>query len=375
MVSIESNPFRLGFGLMRLPKLEDGTIDVEQTKTMVDMFIEAGGTYFDTAYVYEGSEEAAKKALVERYPRDSYTLATKLMISGDKFTPETAKQEFYTSLERSGAGYFDYYLLHALQRTNVDKYENFGIWDFVKEQKEKGLIKHIGFSFHADPELLEDLLKKHPETEFVQLQINYADWENPGVASRRNLEICKAYGKPVVVMEPVKGGILADPIPAVKEIFDREGSYSYPGWALKFVAEKDGLLAVLSGMSNIAQMEDNLSVFRDFKPFTEHEEQVIKEAQAALDAYKSIPCTACHYCTEGCPMEIPIPEIFNVENRREGSPGFRTQREYKIVTMGKGKASDCIKCGQCENVCPQHLPVIELLEKCSSIETIFNPFA
>ena len=361
---------KLGFGLMRLPRLEDGSIDVPQVSEMVDLFMEAGGTYFDTAFAYQGSEEAIRKALVERYPRDSYTLASKLIIQpGSTISVEEAKQETMTSLERSGAGYFDYYLVHAIQRGNWQKYEEYGIWDYVKELKEKGLIKHYGFSFHADPELLVELLERHPDAEFVQLQINYADWENPGVASRRNWEICKQYGKPVTVMEPVKGGILADPIDTVKEILKAaDPDASYASWALRFVASKDNMLAVLSGMSSLEQMKDNLSFMKDFKPLTEEEEKVIAKAQEALDNDKSIPCTACHYCTKGCPMNIPIPEIFNVENRKKGSPEFRVRREYLIVTMDKGKASDCIQCGQCENACPQHLPIISLLEQMRVLE-------
>jgi hypothetical protein len=360
---------KLGFGLMRLPKNEDGSIDVPQTSQMVDMFIEAGGTYFDTAFAYPGSEEAIRQALVERYPRDSYTLATKCMVPPEGVDEAAAKQEIYTSLERSGAGYFDYYLVHAIQRSNYKKYEEYGIWEYVRELKEKGLIRHYGFSFHADPELLEELLTKHPDAEFVQLQINYADWENPGVNSRLNWEICKKHGKPVVVMEPVKGGILADPIDSVKAIFDRENNgMSYSSWAIRFVAGKENLLAVLSGMSNIQQMEDNLSYMKDFKPLSEHEEEVIKEVQEALNADKSIACTGCRYCTKGCPMGIPIPDIFTVQNRKKGSPEFRTKREYAIVTQDKGKASECIQCGQCESVCPQHLPIIDLLVQCQSLE-------
>ena len=361
--------FKLGFGLMRLPRLDNGEIDVEQVKIMVDRFLEAGGTYFDTAFAYGGSEEAIRKALVERYPRDRYTLATKLIANGSINTEKGLKQETVTSLERSGAGYFDFYLLHALQRSNYKNYEKFHLWDHVRELKEKGLVKHYGFSFHGDPALLEEILTKHPDAEFVQLQINYADWENPGVASRRNWEICKAHGKPVVVMEPVKGGILADPIPSVKRIFDAENTgASYPSWAIRFVASLDNIITVLSGMSSIAQMDDNLSYMRNFKPLDEHEQGVIAAVQAALNADQSIACTGCHYCTEGCPMNIPIPEIFTVENRKKGSPEFRTLREYAIVTQGKGKASDCIACGQCESACPQHLPIIELLEHCRAME-------
>ena len=365
------NPFRLGFGLMRLPKLPDGAIDVPQVSQMVDDFIAAGGTYFDTAYVYDAgeSEKAARKALVERYPRESYTLATKLNASMQCTDEQSAKQQFYTSLERTGAGYFDFYLLHALQRSNYKKYDEYHIWYFVKELKAKGLIKHYGFSFHADPDLLEQLLAAHPDVEFVQLQINYADWENPGVAARRNWEICKAHGKPVVIMEPVKGGILADPIPGVKEVFDAYGSaLSYSSWAVRFCASLDNIVAVLSGMSNIDQMRDNLSYMKDFKPLSDDERKLIAKAQEALNADKSIPCTACHYCTKGCPMNIPIPEIFTVANRRKGSPEFRTRREYSIVTQDRGKASACVQCGQCESACPQHLPIIELLEQCRAFE-------
>jgi predicted aldo/keto reductase-like oxidoreductase len=201
--------------------------------------------------------------------------------------------------------------------------------------------------------------------EFVQLQINYADWDNPGVSARKNWEICKKHGKPVIVMEPVKGGILAEPIDTVKALFDQEGSASYASWAIRYVASKENMLVVLSGMSSLAQMEDNLSFMKDFVPLNAHEEEVVAKAVEAINQDKSIPCTACHYCTKGCPMGIPIPEIFNVENRKKGSPEFRTLREYSIVTQDKGKASDCVACGQCESVCPQHLPIIELLQQCA----------
>ena len=367
--NFRENPLRLAFGLMRLPKLPDGSIDIHQVCEMADRFIAAGGTYFDTAFVYDGgdSEKAFKAAVADRYPRDAYTLATKLHATMGATDEKSARQEFTTSLERTGAGFFDYYLLHAMQRSMYKKYDEYGLWDFVKEQKAKGLIRHWGFSFHADPDLLEELLEAHPDAEFVQLQINYADWENPGVASRRNWEICKAHGKPVMIMEPVKGGILANPIPEVKSVFDASGAdVSYASWALRFAAGLDNVHAVLSGMSNLAQMEDNLKTMKDFRPLDEKEMQLIHQAQQALDADKSIPCTACHYCTKGCPMEIPIPEIFNVINRRKGSPEFRTIREYTIVTTDRGTAGSCVACGQCESACPQGLPVISLLQKCAA---------
>lgn len=364
----ENTP-KLGFGLMRLPKLAGGEIDIEQTKQMVDMFMKAGLTYFDTAYVYDGgeSEKAAKAALIDRYPRDSFTLCTKLCAWMGATDEESAKQQFYTSLERTGAGYFDYYLLHALQRSNYKVYDEYHIWDFVKEQKAKGLIKHYGFSFHADPELLEELLTDHPDVDFVQLQINYADWENPGVESRRCYEIARKHGKSVTIMEPVKGGALADPVSGVQKILkEADPDASFASWAIRYAASLDGIITVLSGMSNIAQMEDNLSYMTDFKPLSDEEQAVIRRAQAVLNGDDSIPCTACHYCTDGCPMNIPIPEIFTIKNRQRGNEAFRGRREYTIATTGKGKASDCIACGQCENACPQQLNVITYLKDCAA---------
>ena len=352
---------KLGFGLMRLPKIGN-KIDIEQTKKMVDMFMDAGLTYFDTAYVYDGgeSEKAAKLALVDRYPRESYTLCTKLCAWMGAHDEKSAKQQFYTSLERTGAGYFDYYLLHALKRDNYKKYDEYHIWDFVKEQKAKGLIKYFGFSFHGDPRLLEELLTDHPDVDFIQLQLNYADWENPGVASRECYEIARRHGKSITVMEPVKGGALANPVTEVKDILkEANPDMSYASWAIRYVASLDGIITVLSGMSNIEQMADNLSYMKEFTPLTDDEQAVILKAQAALNKDKSIPCTACHYCTDGCPMNIPIPEIFAVMNKN-GS-----KEDYLAATEGRGKASDCIECGQCESACPQGIDVIAKLKACA----------
>ena len=364
---IGKDSFKLGFGLMRLPRTADGAIDVEQVKQMVDAFLEAGGTYFDTAWAYQGSEEAIRQALVERYPRESYTLATKLIAWGAN-SEEEARAEFATSLERTGAGYFDYYLLHALMPSNVGKYDEFHVWDFVKEQKEKGLIKHYGFSFHGTPELLDELLTAHPDVDFVQLQINYADWESPSVQSRGVWEVARKHGKPVVIMEPVKGGALADPIPQIKEVFDAANpNVSYASWAIRFAAGLDGILAVLSGMSNMAQMEDNLSYMRDFQPLSEAEQAVIEQARKVLDSVESIRCTGCSYCTKGCPMNIPIPDIFNNRNNQLVYNQIQNAKlGYARATNGKGKASECIQCGQCEGACPQHLPIIELLQDCAA---------
>lgn len=356
---------KLGFGLMRLPKQEE-QIDIEQVKRMVDLFMEAGFTYFDTAFVYLGSEEAAKKALVDRYPRDSYTLATKLNAAAAA-NEEDAKKQFRTSLERTGAGYFDYYLLHALMESNYTKYDEYHLWDFAKEQKEKGLVRHMGFSFHGGPQLLDQLLTKHPEVEFVQLQINYADWENPSVTSRANYEVARKHGKSIVIMEPVKGGSLADPPTAVKELFEgyRPGQ-SYASWAIRFAASLDGILTVLSGMSNVGQMEDNLSYMKAFAPLNEEEQKIIRDVQGILGQSAAIPCTACHYCTEGCPKKIPIPEIFTAMNKHLGNGRLEeAMDDYRKVTDSAGKASDCIDCKQCERACPQHLEITDYLKQCA----------
>lgn len=366
----ESIP-KLGFGLMRLPKEESGKIDIEQTKKMVDAFMDAGLNYFDTAYVYDGgeSEMAAKAALVDRYPRESYILATKMCAWMSAGNEELAKQQFVTSLERTGAGYFDFYLLHALQEENYKKYEEYHLWDFVKKQKEKGLIKHWGFSFHASPEILDEILTAHPDAEFVQLQINYADWENPDVAARANYEVARKHGKPIIIMEPVKGGALAQPPAAVRKIFDETGSgASYASWAIRYAASFEGIITVLSGMSDMGQMMDNLSYMKNFKPLSAEEEKIIGKVQEALGGIPSIPCTSCHYCTAGCPKHIPIPEIFAARNKQlvwekieEG------KNNYAQATEKAGKASQCIACGQCERTCPQQIHVIERLKECAAV--------
>lgn len=365
----ENTP-KLGFGLMRLPKLESGEIDIEQVKKMVDLFMEAGLTYFDTAYVYDNgkSEEAAKAALVDRYPREKFTLATKLN-ARVATTVEEARQQLYTSLERTGAGYFDYYLLHAIGKGNVGKYEEYDIWNFVKEEKEKGHIKHWGFSFHDGPELLEELLTKHPDAEFVQLQINYADWESPSVASRACYEVARKHNKPVVIMEPVKGGSLANPIPQIREILTKADAKASPAsWAVRFAASLDGILTVLSGMSNLEQMEDNISYMKDLKPLSDDERKVIAQVQEVLAGIDSIPCTACRYCVDGCPMKINIPGIFGARNQQlmfgEMEQGKKT---YARVTQEGGKAGDCIGCGQCEAACPQQINIIERLKQCAEV--------
>ena len=357
---------KLGFGLMRLPQ-QGKEIDVPQVSRMVDMFLEGGFTYFDTAFVYPGSEEAIRKALVERHPRESYTLATKLFASAND-TEAAAKKELETSLERTGAGYFDYYLLHCLMSRNAARYEEYGLWDFVQKEKARGRIRHIGFSFHDGPELLRQLLTDHPETEFVQLQINYADWENPSVQSRANYEVARSFGKQVVIMEPVKGGKLADPPAEVRELFRAaDPDASCASWAIRFAASLDGVLAVLSGMSNVAQMADNVSFMKNFRPLTTEESAVITRAQEVFNSSKEIPCTACRYCVEGCPQGIPIPEIFSAMNRRIAAGQLEeAEREYRAAVRGKKGPGDCLQCRKCEQTCPQHIPIVDELKKCAA---------
>ena len=358
---------KLGFGLMRLPKKGIG-IDVDQTAAMADKFLDAGFIYLDTAYVYIGSEAAAKKAILDRHPRDSFLLASKLN-AGVALTEKAAQKQLAESLERTGAGYFDHYLLHAIQDNNYKRYDKFHLWDFVAEQKEKGLIKHIGFSFHGGPKLLDELLTVHPEADFVQLQINYADWENPDVVSRANYETARKHDKGVVIMEPVKGGRLADPPEEVKKLFKAYAPQaSYASWAIRFAASLDGVITVLSGMSNMAQMEDNLAVMRDFKPLSDEEQDIIRQAQVILGNSAAIGCTACHYCTEGCPKHIPIPDVFAAANKQlSGGQMAQAREAYAAAVKDAGKASECIACGQCERACPQHIPVIEKLKDCAQM--------
>ena len=361
---------KLGFGLMRLPMIGED-VDIEQVKVMVDKFLAKGFTYFDTAYGYIGgkSEMAVKEALVDRYPRESFQLATKLPAWAGPQTAEEAQQMLFTSLERTGAGYFDFYLLHNLGDTRTETFDRFGIWDFVQEQKKAGLIKHIGFSMHDTADNLEAVLQAHPEVEFVQLQINYADWESPSVQSRLCYEVCRKYNKPVIIMEPVKGGTLANLPESVSKVFkEANPDLSIPSWAIRYCASLEGLVTVLSGMSNIEQMDDNLSYMENFQPLSEEEQDVVKKAQDALAAMPSVPCTSCEYCKKGCPMEINIPGIFGALNTYlvyENLPAAKGG--YGWQTSKGGKASACIACGQCEAVCPQHISIIDELKKAAEL--------
>ena len=366
-VNINEMP-KLGFGLMRLPET-NGKIDLDEVCRMVDLYMDAGLNYFDTAYVYHGgkSEVAAKKAIVERYPRDSFKIATKLP-AWEMKTEADRDRIFNEQLERAGVDYYDFYLLHSVENGNIDTYERLDCFNWGLQKKAEGKIKHIGFSFHSGPELLDKILTEHPEAEFVQLQINYADWENPDVQSRANYEVARKHGKWITVMEPVKGGNLANPPKEVQDLFKAYApEMSCASWAIRFVASLDGILTVLSGMSNIPQMEDNISYMKDFQPLNAEEREIIRKAQRILGQSATIPCTACHYCTKGCPMQIPIPEIFAAQNDLIGNGQTDQAREVYRKLAGAGHvAADCIGCGQCEGVCPQHIQIIGKLKECAA---------
>ena len=351
---------KLGFGLMRLPQ-KDGVIDVEQVKVMVDKFLEAGFTYFDTAWAYAGSEDAIRQALVERYPRDSYTLATKCAAWINCKTREDAINQFETSLKQTGAGYFDFYLLHNLGGKRTQVFEDFDLWNWGLEMKEKGLIKHLGFSAHTDAAELDDILTRHPEAEFVQLQINYADWDNPVHQSGKCYEVCRKHGKPVVIMEPVKGGTLATLPDRVGNVFKAaDPDASYASWAVKFAASLEGIITVLSGMSSVEQMEDNLSYMKDFTGLTDEERAVVAKATEELNKVEQIPCTKCDYCAKVCPMNVGISASFFAMNEYllyNNLSAAKHNEEWNVQAQGLARADQCIQCGACEDACPQRIPI------------------
>lgn len=364
MIYNGKNIKNFGFGLMRLPML-DGEIDIEQTKEMVDLFLANGFTYFDTAYGYlnQRSEIAAKTCLIDRYPRESFQFATKLPAWNGPKTKEEAEQMFYTSLERTGAGYFDFYLLHNTGGNRTRFFDQWDLWNFISKQKEAGLIKKIGFSFHDNATVLEELLSLHPEVDFVQLQINYADWENNHVQSKLCYETALRHNKPVVIMEPLRGGALVNPPSKVADILDSNSSISsYAEWGLRYAASLDNAFMILSGMSTIEQMQENITFMKNFTPLSNEQQQTITQAQEALKSIPSIPCTNCQYCVKECPKHISIPDIFNAMNKHLVFDNFEAAKQAYIFNTKDAPASSCVSCHKCELTCPQQIKISEELK-------------
>lgn len=363
---------KLGFGAMRLPlkDVNDKTsIDQETLNKMVDIFMETGFTYFDTAYLYhdEMSEAALKKALVDRYPRESFVFADKMPTVIVK-SSEDYEKFFATQLERTGVGYFDYYLMHNMGKDRYKATVEFSGFEFALKKKEEGKIRHLGFSFHDDAKTLDRILTEHPEVDFVQLQINYLDWENDIIQSRKCYETAVRHGKPVVVMEPVKGGMLANlPEEAVTLLKDYDENASPASFALRFAASHDNVMMVLSGMSTIAQMEDNVKVMSETKPLSEEEYELLQKVTEIVNKSIPIPCTACAYCMEVCPKHIAIPGLFGLYNNHAVTGNF-SRMYYERTVFDKGTASDCVNCRLCVKNCPQHIEIPEELKKIVAFE-------
>ncbi|QQO07846.1 aldo/keto reductase [Breznakiella homolactica] len=366
MEYLGENIKKLGFGFMRLPMLGDNTIDIEQTKDMVDLFMSRGFSYFDSSWGYMGgkSEEAMKTAIVDRYPRGSFQIATKAPAFAVG-TAEEAKAMVWTSLKRLGVEYIDYYLLHNLGGTRTKKFDDFAMWDYLAELKEKGVVRHIGFSIHDNARALDKILTDHPEVEFIQFQLNYDDWESPSIQARQCHEVAMKHNKPIVVMEPLKGGLLTNPPESVKKVFtDADPDVSLASWGIRYAASQKNIITVLSGMSTMEQMRDNVSFMTDFRPLSAEEQAVIETAREAIGKIHSIPCTGCQYCVEGCPQGIPIPKVFGAYNRKLVYNDMAAAKgQYAIEVITGGRASDCIACGNCERVCPQHIAIVDNLEQ------------
>ena len=358
-------PKKLGFGCMRLPVANGNSEEIDDAVfcRMIDHYMEQGFVYFDTAYPYHNqkSEEAVRRCLVERYDRERFLLADKMPVWLVQ-NMEDYSEIFERQLARCGVTYFDFYLFHAMNKTRVEETEKTGGFAFVQRMKTEGRIRHIGFSFHDTAEALEEILKNHPEMEFVQLQINYYDWESENVQSRKCYEVAQKYGVPVIVMEPVKGGSLVKLPDEAQRIFASLNGGSPASYAIRFAAGFPGMLVVLSGMSSIEQLRDNISYMSDFKPLDKTETEAVEKVRGVYKGMELIPCTACRYCTDGCPKHIAIPDLFALMNAKQLHRDWNANYYYSNVHTAPGRrASDCIKCGKCEGSCPQNLPIRKLL--------------
>ncbi|MDE7291014.1 MAG: aldo/keto reductase [Treponemataceae bacterium] len=353
-----------GFGCMRLP-MNGGKIDYAEFNKMIDAFIENGFNYFDTAHGYHSgkSETALRDCLVARYPRDKFILTNKL--TQPYFNSEADVRTFFESqLKICGVDYFDFYLMHAQSKEIFSHFKKYRAYEQALKFKAEGKIKHFGISFHDTADVLDEILNEYPQIEVVQIQLNYVDYDDPAVQSRKCLEVCNKHRKPVIIMEPVKGGNLVNLPDDAKKYFEELGSASTASYAIRFAAGQKGVFMVLSGMSDMAQMNDNISYMKNFKPLDEKEMKAVQNVCAVFNGMNLIPCTACRYCTDGCPKNISIPDLFACMNTKKHYHDWNADYYYNEVhTKNSGKASDCIKCGKCENACPQHLPIRDLLQE------------
>jgi predicted aldo/keto reductase-like oxidoreductase len=359
---------KLGYGFMRLPIKGEGGFDLEPMKKMVDAFLDAGFTYFDTAYVYPGSEVALRETLVKRHPRDRFTITTKMpMFLVNK--PADMETTFNTSLKRLGVDFLDFYLLHGLSIETCEKAERLGAWEFVKKLKAEGRIRHYGFSFHDTPEHLDEILTRHPDAEFVQLQINYLDWDNPEVRSRELYETARRHGKPFTIMEPVKGGLLAGVGSQAERVLKAKNpNVSEASWAVRFAASLEGLVTMLSGMGNMSQLEDNIETIKNLKPLTAEELDTLQEVVRNINSVPRIPCTGCKYCDANCPQKLNIPSLMNLYNeyqkyKQKMSIGF----PFEEAAAGGRLPSTCIACRACEQHCPQHIGISDVMSKMAAV--------